>query len=136
VKSKKKGYNPSDYLTVLEEIPPEYSFLSAGKVFNLQSKYPIFLLNCTHEKSTWRIIQKNITKLENKNKQQDINEKDVEIFLQNNLDINFEIEIFDDVISDYYYFRIDEEIYCYGASQINKKNIIVRFFFDIKKFIY
>ena len=136
MKSKKKGYNPSDYLSVLEETPSEFSFLSAGKVFNLQSKYPIFLLNCSYEKGTWMVVKRNIEKLENSDATQNIKEGEVEKFLGDNPDIDFELSVFDDVLFDSYYFLINNKMYCYCLHEMAENFIIVRFFFDIKEFIY
>lgn len=136
MKSKKKELVPSDYLTVLEETPPEYSFLSAGKIFNFQSKYPIFLLNCSHEKGTWQTLKRNVKKLEDDNICQDIKENDVEKFLEDNPDINFELGVFDDIMFDSYYFSINNKMYCYCLHEMADNYIIARFFFDIKEFIY
>jgi hypothetical protein len=133
VKSKKKGYNPSDYLAVLDDTPTEYSFLSAGKVFNFQSKYPIFLLNCVYKNGTWQTLKRNIEKLEKDT--QAIKEGDVEKFLGDNLDIDFELGVFDDILFDSYYFLIDNKMYCYCLHEIGDNYIMARFFFDIKEFI-
>ena len=135
MKSKKKGYNPSDYLKVLEDTPPEYSFLRAGKVFNFQNKYPIFLLNHAYEGGTWQTLKNKIEKLEDANICQDLSEKDAENFLTNNPDIDFEICVFDDVMEDSYYFSIKDKIYCYCLQEICENYIMIRFFFNVKEFI-
>lgn len=135
MKSKKKGVNPSECLTVLEETPPEYSFLCAGKVFNFQSRYPIFLLNHVYENGTWQTLKRKIKQLEDDDICQDIKEEDVEKFLEDNPHIDFELSVFDDILFDSYYFSINNKIYCYCLHEMADNYIIARFFFDIKEFI-
>lgn len=135
MKSKKKGYNSATYLKVLENIPDEYSFLSLdSKVFNLKNKYPIFLLNHTNKESTWNKFQDKLAKL-NRTELENINEDNVIDFLNENLDIYFELEMFDDLFSDPYYFKIKDQIYCYCIVEMSENYSTVRFYFDIKKFI-
>jgi len=137
LKSKKKRYNIKNYLKILEEIPSKYSFLSVdSKVFNYKSIYPIFLFNYVNKKGTWQLIQKNIKKLEEENNCRELTKEDIIKFLDDNSDIEFETEAFRDFLPDYYYFCVKNKIYCYGLSELNKKQIVVRFFFDIKEFIY
>jgi hypothetical protein len=135
VKPKKKGYNSAKYLKVLEQTPEEYSFLSVdSKVFNLKNKYPIFLLNHSNKEGTWNKFQDKLAELD-QSVLEDIKEEEVIKFLDENLDVYFELELFDDLFPDPYYFKIKNQIYCYSILEMSGNYSTVRFFFDIKKFI-
>jgi hypothetical protein len=134
VKSKKKRDEPHYYLTTLEDIPPEYRFLSEGsKVFNYNSTYPIFFLNHKDKQGTWLKLKEAIDKMDERSDQ--ISEKDIEDFLDNHPEIDFELEMFEDVLNESFYFKIDDNIYCYSIKELSKSHLMVRFFFDIQKFI-
>lgn len=121
-------------LKPLNEIPPNYSFLSKGsKVLDYKSIYPIFLLKHKDKKGSLIELEKAVTKLDPNHS--DITEKDVEIFLNKHPEIEFELDIFGDMLNEPFYFRIKDEIYCYALKEASKSYVMIRFFFDIKKFI-
>jgi hypothetical protein len=134
VKSKKKRDDLADYLMVLEEIPQDYLFLSKNsKVFNYKSRYPIILLDYNDKEGTWLKLKKSIDKLESRSEQ--IFDKEVEEYLDDHPEIDFEHEMFNDIIQDSFYFKIDNDIYCYSIKEISETHMMVRFFFDVQKFI-
>jgi len=119
---------------VLEEIPQDYLFLSKNsKVFNYKSRYPIILLDYNDKEGTWLKLKKSIDKLESRSEQ--IFDKEVEEYLDDHPEIDFEHEMFNDIIQDSFYFKIDNDIYCYSIKEISETHMMVRFFFDVQKFI-
>lgn len=125
----------------LETIPlTEENFDILGpkdKLIDYKSKWPIYVLHSVHSEGIWIRFNLKLDILEYQNKLQDITKDDIEDFLEENLDIAFELHFFEDFLPDYYFFKFENKMYCYsiGKKGKDKVRMYVRFYFDLGKLI-
>lgn len=134
--SSKKRYKPRIYLHPLASLPAEYSFLSKDtRVLEYQSIFPFFQFKFTNKKGSWAKFCEVINRLETEEKCSEIEPEEIIPFLDDNPHIEFEIEMFEDMLTEIIYFKYLGKVHSYAVQQTSKNMITVRFFFDIKEFI-
>jgi len=107
-------------------------------IYKYQSVWPIYSLSTKNKKGLWETFENKILDLVECNKLQDVSEKEFQCFLDENPNIELELCIFEKTLPELFFIKVDNTIYCYTTSKLNKKLkkfIDVRFYFDIEKFL-
>jgi len=107
-------------------------------IYKYQSIWSIYNLSTKNKKGLWETFENKILDLVEHNKLQDISEKEFQYFLDENPNIELELYIFEKTLPELFFVKVDDIIYCYTTSKLNKKLkkfIDVRFYFDIEKFL-
>lgn len=105
-------------------------------IFEYQSDWKFFELNLNNKNGIWYILQ---NKIEKNCQDSTVSADDIDNFLDNNPDIEFEFEFFLNIMREIYFFKIKEKLYCYACNIVEAENknytkVIIRFFFDTKEF--
>ncbi len=106
-------------------------------VYGFKSKWPIYCLSLKSLNGIWKSLDDKIDWCSNKKILKTIDTDDIDCFLDKNLDIKFEIEIFQENLSEIFFLKIFNEIYCYTTNDFNENDeyVNVRFYFDIENFL-
>lgn len=127
--------NPPDSEPLKKE-----NFVDLGKkdgVFQYDSHWPIFVLHSTDPTGIWTRLQNKLNILEYQNILQNLPVNEVEDFLNCNSDIEFELNVFDEEMSDFHFFKFKNQIYCYttGRKGKDKNRFYARFYFNLEDVI-
>jgi len=122
------------------ELPKGQKLVDLGKkdgVFQYNSNWPIFVLHKTDPTGIWTRLQNKLNILEYQNILQKLPVNEVEQYLYDNPDIDFELNVFDGEFPDFYFFKYKNQIYCYtsGKKGKDKNKIYARFYFDLEDII-
>ncbi len=106
-------------------------------VFDYDSKWKFYYLNLNNKNGLWNSLQNAIEKIIDEGS---ITNADIDDFLNTNPDIELEIDFFVNELSEIFFFRSKNKMYCYSVNlkqtEKNKKSkIITRFYFDLNEFI-
>jgi hypothetical protein len=106
-------------------------------VFNYYSKWPIFILHTLDQTGIWLKIKTKIDIWEYQNILQDLTIEEIDNYLYKNPDIEFETNVFDEMLPDFYFFKYKNKIYTYttGKKGKDKVRIYARFYFDIDEIL-
>jgi len=110
---------------------------NGDRIFLKQSKWPFYLLNTKNKKSIWHKIENTI---ENKCDSADITPDEMYDFLDKNPDIEFELDFFTNEMSEIFFFKIKNQMFCYTCDyhifdKIPNKKVKTRFYFDYKELL-
>jgi len=107
------------------------------KLFNYESKWPIYILHLTDKKGLLNKIETDLQIFEYQKKLQTPTPEELEHFFKNNADITFESMMFEDVMSVYYFFKVNGKIYFYtlGIKGKDKSRVYGRFYFPLEEVI-
>lgn len=108
---------------------------SKDGIFTHDSVWPIFELDIKDKKGIWNRLQTELQIMEYQNYLQDTNPEEIDEFLYINSDIEFELNFYDEIMDDYYFFKFNDKIYCYITGKKSKNKIYARFFFDLEEII-
>lgn len=102
-----------------------------------QSKWPFYEFNFENENSLWHLIQ---DKIDQTCDDFEFTPEDIDDFLDKNPDMELEIDFFINEVSDIFFFKFKNEIFCYVSNTTemairNEPKILCRFFFDLEKFL-
>lgn len=105
-------------------------------IFEYQSNWKFFELNLNNKNGIWYTLQ---DKIEEVCDDTNISADDIDNFLDENPDIEFEFEFFLNVMPEIFFFKIQGKLHCYTcniveAENLNYSHVIIRFFFDTKEF--
>jgi hypothetical protein len=122
------------------ELPKGQKLVDLGKkdgVFQYNSNWPIFVLHKTDPNGIWTRLQNKLNILEYQNILQELPVDEVEEFLNNNPDIDLELNILDQEMPDFNFFKYNNKIYCYtiGKKGKDKNKFFARFYFDLEEII-
>lgn len=106
-------------------------------VFEYDSKWKFYHLNLNNKNGLWNSLQNAIEKIIEEGS---ITNADIDDFLNTNPHIELEIDFFVNELSEIFFFRSKNKMYCYSVNlkeaEKNKKGkIIARFYFDLNEFI-
>lgn len=104
--------------------------------YKYKSKWPIYNFSINYKTGMWTQFEEKIDLLAQKDCIQDINENDIDLFLDKNSDIEFEMIFFQKILSEVFFLKIKDVMYCYTTSIPKKNRIDARFYFDIEKFLF
>lgn len=105
-------------------------------VFEYQSIWKFFELNLNSKNGIWNTLQ---DKIEEVCEDSSITADDIDNFLDENPDIEFEFEFFSDIMPEIFLFKKKEKIYCYScnileAEDKNYSHVLIRCFFNTEEF--
>jgi hypothetical protein len=115
--------------------------ISIGKndaISEYKSKWPIYRLHLFDKKGLWLRFKNKLNELNENKLLITINEKDIIDYYLNNLDVEFELHFFNDIMQKHNFFKYKDVLYSYsiGKKTKNTKKIAyVRFYFDLEKFL-
>lgn len=104
-------------------------------VFAYDSQWPVFVLHKTDPNGIWTRFKTKIDILEYQNSLQDLTIEEIEEFLYHNSDIDLDMNIFEEEMPEFNFFKYKNEIYCYtyGKKGKDKSRFYVRFYFDLEE---
>lgn len=104
-------------------------------IYKYRSKWPIYSLSLKTKTGTWSSFEEKIKILSDHNLVQDITDDEINLFLDKNQNIEFEMIVFQKLLSEVYFLKINNNIYSYTTNIPKKNRIDVRFYFDIDNFL-
>lgn len=107
------------------------------RIIDYKSKWPFYVLNSLDTKGIWLRLKSNLDILEYQKNLQEITVKEIEEFFLDNPDIAFETDFCEESLSNYFFFKLKNQIYCYtsGKKGKDKTRIYARFYFNLEDFI-
>lgn len=104
------------------------------KTFNYISRWPIYTLHTLDTDGIWLRVKNQLDILEYQNSLQELNVDELDKWLDDNPDIAFETDFFEEMLSNYYFFKFKNKIYCYttGKKGKDKVRIYARFYFNLE----
>jgi hypothetical protein len=106
-------------------------------ILNYKSKWPIYKLQVFDKKGLWLKFKGKMDELQEKKILKSITEDDIIGYYLKNLDVEFELYAFDEIMQKHSLFKVEDKIYSYSIGKKTKstKNIAyVRFYFDLNEF--
>jgi len=106
-------------------------------VFTYDSQWLIFVLHTLDTTGIWLRLQNQLDILEYQKTLQSLTVKEIEEFLLDNPNIAFETEMFEELMPNYFFFKLKNQVYCYttGKKGKDKVRIYARFYFDLEDII-
>jgi len=125
-----KKLNTKDFFNKIK-INKNYDY-----IFEYQSKWKFFELNLNSKNGIWNTLQ---DKIEEVCEDSIISADDIDKFLDENPDIEFEFESFLHIMPEIFFFKKEGKLYCYTCNIVEAENknyshVIIRCFFDTKEF--
>lgn len=104
------------------------------KTFNYISRWPIYTLHTLDTGGIWLKVKNQLDILEYQNSLQELSVDELDKWLDDNPDIAFETDFFEEMLSNYYFFKFKNKIYCYttGKKGKDKVRIYARFYFNLE----
>ena len=106
-------------------------------ILNYESKWPIYRLQIFDKKGLWLKFKNKMDELQEKKILKSITEDDIIGYYLKNLDVEFELYAFDEIMQKHSLFKIEDKTHSYSIGKKTKstKNIAyVRFYFDLNQF--
>jgi hypothetical protein len=105
-------------------------------IFKYESFWKFYSLNLKNKKGIWQTFQNKVSKITT----DDISNLEIDNFLDENPDIEFEIDFFVNTLPEVFFFKFKNKIYCYSTNIFeceneNISNIMVRFYFNVDDII-
>jgi len=105
-------------------------------IFDYKTNWKFYKLNLNKKDSLWYKLQEKIDSICDDS---EITTEDIEKFLDENPDIEFEFEFFNEMMPHIFFFKTEGRIYCYSCDIVESENknlthTMARFYFDIEKF--
>jgi hypothetical protein len=103
-----------------------------------KSKWPIYRLHLFDKNGLWLRFKNKLNELNENKLLITINEKDIIEYYLDNLDVEFELHFFNNIMQKHNFFKYKDVLYSYsiGKKTKNTKKIVyVRFYFDLEKFL-
>ena len=107
------------------------------RIIDYKSKWPFYVLNSLDVGGIWLRLKSNLDILEYQKSLQELTVKEIEEFFLHNPDIAFETDFCEESLSNYFFFKLKNQIYCYtsGKKGKDKTRIYARFYFNLEDFI-
>jgi len=107
------------------------------RIINYKSKWPFYILNSLDKQGIWLRLKTNLDIMEYQKNLQELTVKEIEEFFLDNPDIAFETDFCEDTLSNYFFFKYKNQVYCYttGKKGKDKTRIYARFYFNLEDFI-
>ena len=126
----------SEENTELKEEKPNVLGLK-DKITEYNSRWPIYILHTLDIEGIWLKLKQQLDILEYQKILQELSLEEINQWLIDNSDIDFETNFFEDFLPNYFFFKYKNQIYCYttGKKGKDKTRIYARFYFDLSDII-
>jgi hypothetical protein len=106
-------------------------------IYKYKSKWPIYSLSLKDPTGMWLSLENKIEWCAEKNILKDMDEKDIDLFFDENSNIEFELILFEKVLPEMFFFKILDKMYCYATNDFKEDDeyVDVRFYFDIEELL-
>lgn len=104
-------------------------------IFTHNSIWPIFELDIKDKRGIWNKVKTELQIMEYQNYLQDTTTYEIDDFLYKNSDIDFELNFYDEIMNEYYFFKFNNNIYCYTFGKKSKNKIYARFYFELEEIL-
>lgn len=110
---------------------------NSDMVYKYQSKWPIYNLSLYRKTGLWYRFNNKVIEILEKKIFDVLKEEDVDNFLDENIDVEFEMIFFQKSLSQIEFFKFKNKVYCYVFNNVKKNDtrIDVRFFFNVNEFL-